>query len=138
MTQELKIQQALTLSNTFVKNVSFKCGSLNPNCTNDSVFNVKTEIKFVPESAKIFIVEFIADLKHKENPEVFNLNAQFVAVFQTAQEIDNEFKNSPFAKINAPAIAFPFLRSFVAGFITNAGYNPIIMPSINFAALTSK
>lgn len=36
------------------------------------------------------------------------LNIEYTANFETDSEIDEKFKESSFAKVNAPAIAFPF------------------------------
>jgi preprotein translocase subunit SecB len=54
------------------------------------------------------------------------------AIFKTQNPIDEDFRTSSFVKINAPAIAFPFLRSFITTITVNAGYNAIILPSVNF------
>ena len=44
----------------------------------------------------------------------------------------------PFAKINCPAILFPFLRECIADITRRAGFNPLILPSINFVKLAQK
>jgi preprotein translocase subunit SecB len=58
------------------------------------------------------------------------------AHFQTDIAIDDDFKSSSFIKINAPAIAFPYLRAFVSNVTLNAGYKPLILPSFNFISLS--
>lgn len=85
---------------------------------------------FYPENeSNKFCIIFDLHIKH---PGDFELKTKYVSVFSTSENIDEEFKNSAFTKINAPAIAFPFMRSFVATITLNAGFSPAILPSINF------
>ena len=58
--------------------------------------------------------------------------------FNTSDKINQKFKDSKFIIINAPAIAFPFMRSFVATVTLNAGYSPAILPSVNFLELKKR
>ncbi|MBW1706391.1 MAG: protein-export chaperone SecB, partial [Deltaproteobacteria bacterium] len=44
----------------------------------------------------------------------------------------------PIAKINCPAILFPFLRECVADITRRAGFNPLILPPINFVELAKQ
>ncbi|QTA93308.1 Uncharacterized protein dnm_094100 [Desulfonema magnum] len=41
------------------------------------------------------------------------IDIEFACLFKTSELIDDRFKNSHFPKINAPAIAFPFLQSLL-------------------------
>lgn len=65
----------------------------------------------------------------------FSLHLKASSHFETNLQIDDEFKNSSFVKISAPAIAFPYIRTFVSNVTLNCGYNPIILPSYNFVNL---
>ncbi|MDK6378381.1 protein-export chaperone SecB [Citrobacter freundii] len=60
------------------------------------------------------------------------LRVEFHSVFETDRDIDDDFRESKFPIVNAPAISFPFLRSFVANFLISSGYNPILLPTFNF------
>ena len=62
----------------------------------------------------------------------FNLTTKYAVKFKCSAPIDSNFKNSDFAQINSPAIAFPMLRSFIATITVNAGYEPLFLPSVNF------
>ena len=64
--------------------------------------------------------------------EIFDLKIEFVAIFGTSEAIDDSFKKSTFVKINSPAIAFPYLRSFISTLTLNAGLPPLILPAYNF------
>ncbi|MEX5768875.1 protein-export chaperone SecB [Serratia nematodiphila] len=61
------------------------------------------------------------------------LRVDFHSIFKTDSEIDQGFKDSKFPIVNAPAIAFPFLRAFVANLLISGGHQPILLPSINFS-----
>lgn len=59
-------------------------------------------------------------------------------MFKIDEDISEEFKLSNFPKINAPAIAFPYLRAFVSNLTLQSGFEPIILPSINFVKLAEE
>lgn len=48
-------------------------------------------------------------------------------------EIDEAFIKSHFPRVNAPAIAFPYLRAMISTITLQAGLKPVMLPSINFA-----
>lgn len=82
-----------------------------------------------------FVVTFDSEFQIKEG---FIVKIKHQSIFKTDKSIDDDFRNSNFPKVNAPAIAFPFFRAFVATFLVNAGYEPIVLPSINFVELNKK
>jgi preprotein translocase subunit SecB len=87
---------------------------------------------FVDErETNVFGISFNIQL---QNP-FYHLSIQYVGLFQTSEPIDEVFKNSDFPIVNAPAIAYPYLRAFIANLTLNAGYEPVNLPSINFAVL---
>lgn len=69
------------------------------------------------------------------NYEEFELSFNYEAIFKTDSEITDDFTKSSFPSVNAPAIAFPFVRAFVSSLTLNSGYKPVILPSINFTSL---
>lgn len=62
----------------------------------------------------------------------FSIKLEMLFLFQIDQHIDEDFKQSDFVKINAPAIAFPYVRSYISNFTLQSGFDPIILPSVNF------
>lgn len=62
------------------------------------------------------------------------LELEYLAEFKTDEDISDEFKRSGFPKVNAPAIAFPYLRAFISNLLLSGGHNPVLLPSINFSA----
>ncbi|WP_018478139.1 protein-export chaperone SecB [Pontibacter roseus] len=67
-----------------------------------------------------------------------NLEIEATAIFESDKEVNDDFLGSGFAKVNAPAIAFPYLRSFISTLTLNAGYTPVILPSVNFTKSVEK
>lgn len=82
-----------------------------------------------------FVVKFGVSLKSKEG---FNLSIEYIAYFDADVELNEEFKRSHFPKVNAPAIAYPFLRSFINTLTVNAGYGSVLLPTVNFQVLAAQ
>jgi preprotein translocase subunit SecB len=96
-------------------------------------FNLDVGTKIpVEDDAQNFSIELRTELQLKEG---YIVKIVYLSEFETNQPIDDDFRNSNFPKVNAPAIAFPFFRAFISTFLLNAGYEPIILPSINFTKL---
>ena len=73
------------------------------------------------------------------NDRSFDLIIEAFFNFEIVDEkITEDFKLSSFPKINAPAIAFPYLRAFVSNLTLQSGFSPIILPSVNFVKLAKK
>lgn len=134
MSEQPKIQQAITLVKTYVKSLNLDCDSLDFDCTNDLIFTLDTEIYTNNANENLFVVEFQLVFQNQEGNDKFDLEVNFRTLFKTKDKITKDFMSSFFVQANAPAIAFPFLRSFVTTIVSNAGYSPIIISSINFAA----
>ncbi len=82
------------------------------------------------ENRNIFAVIF--NLKISDERENYFLETIYEASFITSEEIDDSFMNSNFPKINAPAIAFPYFRAFISTITQQAGFNTVVLPSVNF------
>jgi len=100
-----------------------------PKSNNEDYFNLDYSPKFYTKDKKIFSIFFDVSLKTKNE---YSVDIKYETIFKTSEEIDDEFKNSHFPYVNTPAIGFPFLRAFVSFMTLNAGYKPLILPSINF------
>ena len=79
-----------------------------------------------------FCVLFLIEVLHEGE---FKISVKYSAWFLTSEDFNEEFLNSEFALVNAPAIAYPFLRSFISNLTLNAGYHPVILPTVNFVKL---
>lgn len=85
--------------------------------------------QFYPEDKdNIFGVGFRVSFKR----DGYALKVEMRFFFETDEIITDEFKNSSFPVINAPAIAFPYLRSFLSIITMQSGFPSVMLPSINF------
>ena len=86
------------------------------------------------DESNTFLIIFELFLKIEDE---LNLSIEYAAKFLADDDIDEEFKESHFVKVNAPAIAYPFLRAYIGNFTLNSGFSPIILPTINFTKFKS-
>lgn len=118
----------LQLKNWKVNNLTFNV--VEKDSKNENTFDLDTTSIFSEdENDNIFRIEF--DLS------IFDVSFDIIvnAVFNFEIKdgvVTEEFKSSSFPKINAPAIAFPFLRAYISNLTLQSGFEPIILPSINF------
>lgn len=52
--------------------------------------------------------------------------------------VNDELMQVPFIQVNAPAIAYPFLRAYVSTICVNSGVPSVLLPPVNFQAIYSK
>ncbi|HFG1893407.1 TPA: protein-export chaperone SecB [Vibrio cholerae] len=83
----------------------------------------------IPESPNNYSISFKIKLKHKTG---FSYEVEYESIFETDNAIDEEFMNSHFVSVNSPAIAYPFLRAYMANLMLSSGHDPIMLPTINF------
>ncbi len=122
----------IKLEHIYYNDVKLKVESLDKNITTklQTTLNFKSEI-IKDEELNKFAVHFLLNLKNKN----FDLAVNSVAIFLTDVKLESEFLDSAFCNINAPAIAFPYIRTYVSNLTLNSGFNPIILPSFNFVNL---
>lgn len=89
----------------------------------------------VPESDAEFCVKFDF-LLTSERGFKFKLVHDFI--FESDEPLDEHFWKGNFHKVNAPAIAYPYLRAFVSTVLLNAGLESVNLPSINFVEMAKK
>ncbi len=94
----------------------------------------KLKLNVFPDANRqeMFAVMFQAELTHHQE---FKIELHYVAWFECLEPFKKEELNSPFVLVNAPAIAFPFLRSFVSLLTLNSGFRPAILPTVNFVKM---
>lgn len=120
----MKIQ----LKNSRVENLSFIS---NDEIIKDS-FSLEVASGYSDKENNFFVVKFSIEV---ESEHGYQLQLGYVAEFETDGEISTEFKSSHFPIVNAPAIAYPYLRSFVSFLTLNSGYETLILPTVNFQAM---
>lgn len=100
----------------------------------DNSFDLKTGHFFPDADDRVFGIGFEVEIKDKE----FDLFVEAIYMFKVDESINEEFKLSNFPRINAPAIAFPFLRAYISNLTLQSGYDPVVLPSINFVQLAEE
>lgn len=93
-----------------------------------NLFNLESASQFPEEEEN----EFAIRLRLTIDNDTCSLYIETIYFFEVDQKITDDFKASHFPKVNAPAIAFPYLRAFVSNITLQAGVDPIMLPSINF------
>lgn len=73
------------------------------------------------------------DFTAKDANELVDISIVAVAIFQY-EAIDN-IAESQYFTVNAPAIAFPYLRAYISTLTTQSGIPPIILPTLNLSGL---
>jgi preprotein translocase subunit SecB len=125
---------SITLSHVQFTEVSLKINSFEADVTKElksDDFSVACMHNESPSTA--FGIRFTLSLS--DNKKEFSLRLDAVAHFLTDIPYDQSFLTSDFVKINAPAIAFPYIRTFISNLTLNSGYNPVFLPSYNFVEL---
>lgn len=118
-----------------VKNLSFKINDIQiEKKTKKNSFNLSMGHFFSEENSKEFGIGFRINIKDEE----FNILMEMVFLFELDEDVDEKFKQSEFLTINAPAIAFPYVRSYISNLTLQSGFSPIILPSVNFVKLAKK
>ncbi|WP_304645973.1 protein-export chaperone SecB [uncultured Duncaniella sp.] len=102
--------------------------------SNDNKFQLSFGHALYPDNPQEFIIGFKIGI----NETMFSIALEMAFIFETDSKIDENFKDSSFLKINAPAIAFPYIRAYISNLTLQSGYDSIILPSINFVSLNEK
>ena len=93
-------------------------------------FELAFNVSFSQENDRLFIITFKATILSSSGD--YTLSIEFASFFEADQPLTDEFKNYPIPSVNAPAIAYPYFRALISTLTLNAGYEPIIIPTINF------
>ena len=92
-------------------------------------FNLKVGQMFSEEEKeKSFGIGFIVEIMNNS----YKIKLEMRFFFESDEIIDDNFKKSSFPKVNAPAIAFPYLRAYISNLTMQSGFTPLLLPSINF------
>jgi len=122
-------QNAITYLRFNVTNVIFE----RPDDFQAGEFQINIEhIPLINKSDKnLFQTIFIATITSKDKS--VNIQVKAAADFKVIGEVEKAIYDN-FVNINAPAIAFPYLRAFVSNLTVQAGMAPIILPPVNFTS----
>ncbi len=67
-----------------------------------------------------------------------SLSLKYMALFETTDDINEEFRESHFPRVNAPAVAYPYVRAFIAQFSALVGADVYTLPIRNFVKTPPK
>jgi preprotein translocase subunit SecB len=127
------IQNAIRLYGFRVITCNFNCAEEISSCDfEDMLIDLQFITAFNSNEENMYVVKFLLGVKSKNEGKV-DLHIEAAAFFESKDPITEEFKQSSFVIENSPAIAFPFLRSFVQTLCVNSGVPPIILPAVNFS-----
>ena len=144
--EEPKLQIAIKLLDFQVSELLVNNSSLFSNKKKENEFEIKIGYKIeyfdVEDKSEIinenrnYTVNFNVLLTDSKKGLTVKLNAS--ALFEAQNKITEEFKNSQFVRTNSPAIAFPYLRSFITTLTSNTGIGQVILPTMNFSQMESE
>lgn len=122
----------MRIENWAVNNLSISRKIINQNdIKREGTFTLETSNDFDEEHDRFFVI-----FKLTLDDQRYDLSVEVVYSFEVTEgKVDDAFKNSHFPKVNAPAIAFPFLRAMISTITLQAGLRPVMLPSINFSKL---
>ncbi|MFZ6001573.1 MAG: protein-export chaperone SecB [Bacteroidota bacterium] len=126
------IQNQIKLTGFKATRVKFTSTQKNENSELVNNFSLKLGDTIAEGNPNSFTKTFHLELVAVLSMEVLSVTVDFHTFFESNAKIESDFLNSDFAKISAPAIGFPFLRSLVSTISLQSGYPPIILPSVNF------
>ncbi|AQW92992.1 hypothetical protein CMT56_15040 [Elizabethkingia anophelis] len=132
MKDEVKIQNKIKFDNFFVEDLNYSCdiSSLKSDFNDEIEFSLDIASAFNDDDDKSYLIKISVEIKTKD--ESLKINCKAIGAFITSEPIDSNFKNSPFVRVNSPAILFPFIRSYINTITSNSGIPPLILPSVNF------
>lgn len=127
------IQNAIRLVKFYVSSTECKINNYSDeDIAKDISIQLNISTGFREDNDRNYIITFKLDIFSKESNDL-DIKITASALFETESSMSDEFRDSHFVKSNSPAIAFPFLRSFVNTLTTNSGISPILLPSFNFS-----
>ena len=91
-------------------------------------FRLGYQAQYPTDSDRDFVVRFDAEIASKAGVLI---QVDYAGFFASPVPITPEFREGPFPAVNAPAITYPYLRSFITTLTANAGVQPIILPILN-------
>lgn len=126
---EVKEQVSLAFHGVTIVRVNFE--SEDPMADSREIdLKINPRVIYRRDDALSFKIVFDVDLK---TTGFFNLSLQAIGHFSTEKEVEKNVRDN-FVNVNAPAIMFPYLRSFITTLTSNVGSaaQPLILPTYFF------
>ena len=128
----------ISLENFKTNNLRLSTNILDFSETNEDTFELNLQVGIANSSvketdSKKAVILFTLDLIAKDK---FQLTCDYEAIFLTDTILTKELVISEkFLNINAPAIAYPYLRAFVSNVLLVSNLDPAVLPTLNFQKL---
>lgn len=136
MTIEPEIQPLIRLDSFHLSRLNFNIDERlwENNKLDDTKFKINFTQLLKEDKDNYFGILFTVIVQNTD--ETIKLDFDFLGHFEVKniQLDDNNLETNTILKSSAPAIIFPYIRAFISNFTINAGFNPIILPAINFHA----
>jgi preprotein translocase subunit SecB len=96
--------------------------------------SVSVEYQISPEGNQVLVTETFDYTRHRDGQNEFTAMIQMIGHFERVAEADQEGVPAveSFAKINAPAILYPYIREHLASLTSKAAVGTVILPPYNF------
>lgn len=102
-------------------------------------FKIETNITpkgVVLKSLNQFHLELAVSIK--EASDKFDISIIAVAIFEFDENADIEQYKSTLFTVNAPAIAFPYIRAYISNLTAQSGLFTVTLPTFNLSAMGEK
>lgn len=116
----------------FEINSTYKEGS---NSAENATVALRRRVAFHKEKPGIFLVSLVCFLNQADGSAAelihpYSLELTMTGKFEAIEAGEQELEM--FTKINAPAMLYPYLRSAVTQIVTMSGFEPVVLPIMNF------
>lgn len=91
---------------------------------------------YVFKSLNQFHLELVVDIT--EETEKFHIHLNTISVFEFPEDTKPEEYTSNYFTLNAPAIAFPYIRAYISNLTAQSGLFTITLPTYNLTAMGEK
>lgn len=119
------------LQNSIIDSLKISKGSVELDNLEEP-FSIGFKSEFFDSDPLRYDIVFNIRIKHRQGI-IFDII--YRSKFSTDSDINIDFHSSPFVFVNSPAIAYPFLRAYVANVTLLSGYDPMMIPTLNFQKL---
>lgn len=119
-------QKKLTFNGVDILNVNFN--AIAPR-QGELTIDIRFEPKVFYPDANKHLFNIVMDIELKDE-KVFEMTMKAIGNFELETGLDEELRKT-FVNTNAPAIMFPYIRSFITTFTANLGnvVGPLVIPT---------
>lgn len=119
---------ALQFKNYLIDQCSFSFK--NVSISKEMEFSITPEVSFDKDKHSF---ELLMNVAINDKEHYLDINMRIRGFFDYSGEDTNLLRN--FIGINAPAILFPYIRSYISNITALGGIQPVIMPTLNMTAV---